>query len=136
MLASAASSCLAVRPAAGWTLYAPLTLQHGPVDGRSASSLMHIIGASSIMGSINIIVTILNMRAPGMTLMKMPMFVLDLADHRLPADRRHAGAGRRHDDDADRPSLRHELLQRRPVAVTRSCTSTCSGSSVTPRCTS
>ena len=35
---------------------------------------MHILGASSIMGSINIIVTILNMRAPGMTLMKMPMF--------------------------------------------------------------
>src|SRR5207253_1817650 len=36
---------------------------------------LHIMGASSIMGSINIIVTILNMRAPGMTLMKMPMFV-------------------------------------------------------------
>jgi cytochrome c oxidase subunit I len=35
---------------------------------------LHILGASSIMGSINIIVTILNMRAPGMTLMKMPMF--------------------------------------------------------------
>ena len=35
---------------------------------------MHIMGASSIMGAINIIVTILNMRAPGMTLMKMPMF--------------------------------------------------------------
>jgi cytochrome c oxidase subunit 1 len=35
---------------------------------------MHLMGASSIMGSINIIVTILNMRAPGMTLMKMPMF--------------------------------------------------------------
>ena len=33
---------------------------------------MHIMGASSIMGAINIIVTILNMRAPGMTLMKMP----------------------------------------------------------------
>ena len=33
------------------------------------------MGASSIMGSINIIATILNMRAPGMTLMKMPMFV-------------------------------------------------------------
>ncbi len=33
------------------------------------------MGASSIMGSINIITTILNMRAPGMTLMKMPMFV-------------------------------------------------------------
>jgi heme/copper-type cytochrome/quinol oxidase subunit 1 len=35
---------------------------------------LHILGASSIMGSINIIVTILNMRAPGMTLMKMPLF--------------------------------------------------------------
>ena len=33
------------------------------------------MGASSIMGSINIIATILNMRAPGMTLMKMPLFV-------------------------------------------------------------
>jgi cytochrome c oxidase subunit 1 len=36
---------------------------------------VHLMGASSIMGSINIIATILNMRAPGMTLMKMPMFV-------------------------------------------------------------
>ena len=36
---------------------------------------IHIMGASSIMGSINIITTILNMRAPGMTLMKMPLFV-------------------------------------------------------------
>ena len=60
-------------PAAGWTLYAPLTLQMGPsMDGGIFA--MHIMGASSIMGSINIIVTILNMRAPGMTLMKMPMF--------------------------------------------------------------
>ena len=36
---------------------------------------VHILGASSIMGSINIVTTILNMRAPGMTLMKMPLFV-------------------------------------------------------------
>ena len=35
---------------------------------------MHIMGASSIMGSINIITTILNLRAPGMTMMKMPLF--------------------------------------------------------------
>src|SRR5580698_7441741 len=60
-------------PAAGWTLSAPLTLQMGPsMDGGIFA--MHLMGASSIMGSINIIVTILNMRAPGMTLMKMPMF--------------------------------------------------------------
>jgi cytochrome c oxidase subunit I len=60
-------------PAAGWTLYAPLTLQMGP-SMDAAIFALHILGASSIMGSINIIVTILNMRAPGMTLMKMPMF--------------------------------------------------------------
>ena len=60
-------------PAAGWTLYAPLTLQMGPSMDAGIFA-MHLLGASSIMGSINIIVTILNMRAPGMTLMKMPMF--------------------------------------------------------------
>jgi cytochrome c oxidase subunit I len=60
-------------PAAGWTIYAPLTLQMGPSMDMAIFAL-HILGASSIMGSINIIVTILNMRAPGMTLMKMPMF--------------------------------------------------------------
>ncbi|HET7772784.1 MAG TPA: cbb3-type cytochrome c oxidase subunit I, partial [Burkholderiaceae bacterium] len=53
--------------AAGWTLYAPLSIQMGP-GMDLAIFAMHIMGASSIMGSINIIVTILNMRAPGMTL--------------------------------------------------------------------
>jgi cytochrome c oxidase subunit I len=57
--------------AAGWTLYAPLSVQMGMgMDWRS-SRAHH--GPQSIMGSINI-VTILNMRAPGMTLMKMPLF--------------------------------------------------------------
>jgi cytochrome c oxidase subunit 1 len=60
--------------AAGWTLYAPLTLQMG-IGMDMGIFALHILGASSIMGSINIITTILNMRAPGMTLMKMPMFV-------------------------------------------------------------
>ncbi len=61
-------------PAAGWTIYAPLTVQMGPGMDMGIFAL-HIMGASSIMGSINIITTILNMRAPGMSLMKMPMFV-------------------------------------------------------------
>ncbi len=61
-------------PAAGWTIYAPLSIQMGPGMDLGIFAL-HIMGASSIMGSINIITTILNMRAPGMTLMKMPMFV-------------------------------------------------------------
>jgi cytochrome c oxidase subunit 1 len=60
--------------AAGWTLYAPLSVQMGP-GMDLAIFAVHIMGASSIMGSINIITTILNMRAPGMPLMKMPMFV-------------------------------------------------------------
>jgi cytochrome c oxidase subunit I len=60
-------------PAAGWTIYAPLTVQMGPGMDMGIFAL-HIMGASSIMGSINIITTILNMRAPGMTLMKMPLF--------------------------------------------------------------
>ena len=60
--------------AAGWTLYAPLSTQMG-VGMDMAIFALHLLGVSSIMGSINIITTILNMRAPGMTLMKMPMFV-------------------------------------------------------------
>jgi len=60
-------------PASGWTIYAPLTMQMGPSLDMAIFAL-HIMGASSIMGAINIIVTILNMRAPGMTLMKMPLF--------------------------------------------------------------
>ena len=54
-------------------MYAPLSLQMG-ASMDAGIFAMHLMGASSIMGSINIIVTILNMRAPGMTLMKMPMF--------------------------------------------------------------
>src|SRR6202008_3382725 len=60
--------------AAGWTLYPPLSVQMGPGMDMAISPI-HILGVSSIMGSINIVTTILNMRAPGMTLMKMPMFV-------------------------------------------------------------
>jgi cytochrome c oxidase subunit 1 len=57
----------------GWTLYAPLSVQLGPGMDLTIFAV-HLLGASSIMGSINIITTILNMRAPGMTLMKMPLF--------------------------------------------------------------
>ncbi|RPH60993.1 MAG: cytochrome c oxidase subunit I, partial [Burkholderiales bacterium] len=59
--------------AAGWTLYAPLSVQMGPGMDLGIFAV-HIMGASSIMGSINIITTVLNMRAPGMSLMKMPLF--------------------------------------------------------------
>jgi cytochrome c oxidase subunit 1 len=60
----------------GWTIYAPLSTsgQPGPAMDFAILSL-HIAGASSILGAINFITTIFNMRAPGMTLHKMPLFV-------------------------------------------------------------
>lgn len=60
----------------GWTIYPPLSgkLGHpGPAMDFLIFAL-HIAGASSILGAINLITTILNMRAPGMTLHKMPLF--------------------------------------------------------------
>ncbi|MBA44449.1 MAG: cytochrome c oxidase subunit I [Magnetococcales bacterium] len=63
--------------AAGWTIYPPLTsAQYSPGAGIDMWILaVHLAGASSILGAINFIVTIMNMRASGMTLMKMPLFV-------------------------------------------------------------
>ncbi|HEX7650476.1 MAG TPA: cytochrome c oxidase subunit I [Noviherbaspirillum sp.] len=60
----------------GWTMYAPLSTygQPGPAVDMAILS-MHLAGASSILGAINFITTIFNMRAPGMTLHKMPLFV-------------------------------------------------------------
>jgi cytochrome c oxidase subunit 1 len=60
----------------GWTLYPPLstTGQPGPAMDYAILSV-HLAGASSILGAINFITTIFNMRAPGMTLHKMPLFV-------------------------------------------------------------
>lgn len=61
----------------GWTVYPPLA----GIESHSGGSVdlaifsLHVAGVSSIMGSINFIVTILNMRAPGLTLIRMPLFV-------------------------------------------------------------
>ena len=61
----------------GWTIYPPLsstTGQPGPAVDLAIFSL-HLAGASSILGAANFITTIFNMRAPGMTLHRMPLFV-------------------------------------------------------------
>ncbi|HJZ32187.1 MAG TPA: cytochrome c oxidase subunit I [Hyphomicrobiaceae bacterium] len=61
---------------AGWTFYAPLSTSGHPGPAPDFAILaLHIAGASSILGAINFITTIFNMRAPGMTLHKMPLFV-------------------------------------------------------------
>jgi cytochrome c oxidase subunit 1 len=61
----------------GWTIYPPLSASIGhpgmAVDFGILS--LHLAGASSILGAINFITTIFNMRAPGMTMHKMPLFV-------------------------------------------------------------
>jgi cytochrome c oxidase subunit 1 len=62
-------------PNFGWTFYAPLSTTYAPPSVTFFIFGVHVMGASSIMGSINIIATVMNMRAPGMTYMKMPMFV-------------------------------------------------------------
>src|ERR1700719_3290776 len=60
----------------GWTMYAPLSTTGSPGPAMDfAIFSIHIAGASSILGAINFITTIFNMRAPGMTLHKMPLFV-------------------------------------------------------------
>ncbi|MBI1214186.1 MAG: cytochrome c oxidase subunit I [Alphaproteobacteria bacterium] len=58
----------------GWTIYPPLSEQLGPAVDMAIFAL-HLAGASSILGAANFITTIFNMRAPGMTLHRMPLFV-------------------------------------------------------------
>ncbi|ABE64371.1 Cytochrome-c oxidase [Nitrobacter hamburgensis X14] len=59
----------------GWTLYAPLSTSGHPGPSVDFVILsLHLAGASSILGAINFITTIFNMRAPGMTMHKMPLF--------------------------------------------------------------
>ncbi|MFA5592811.1 MAG: cytochrome c oxidase subunit I [Micavibrio sp.] len=60
----------------GWTLYPPLAsnLGHSGLSVDMAIFAVHLAGASSILGAANFITTVFNMRAPGMTLHKMPLF--------------------------------------------------------------
>nr|ATX61936.1 cytochrome c oxidase subunit 1 [Tremella fuciformis]ATX62027.1 cytochrome c oxidase subunit 1 [Tremella fuciformis] len=61
----------------GWTVYVPLAgiQSHSGGSVDLAIFSLHLSGVSSMLGGMNIITTILNMRAPGMTLHKMPLFV-------------------------------------------------------------
>lgn len=61
-------------PNFGWTMYAPLATTYGPASTDYLILAIHLMGLSSLMGAINIIVTLLNLRTPGMTMMKMPIF--------------------------------------------------------------
>ncbi len=58
----------------GWVLYPPLSTSEAGMSMDLAIFAVHVSGASSILGAINMITTFLNMRAPGMTLFKVPLF--------------------------------------------------------------
>ena len=58
----------------GWVLYPPLSTNEAGISMDLAIFAVHVSGASSILGAINMITTFLNMRAPGMTLHKVPLF--------------------------------------------------------------
>ncbi|MEE8351899.1 MAG: cytochrome c oxidase subunit I [Rhodospirillales bacterium] len=64
-------------PGTGWTVYPPLSnATYQPGAGVDFGILsLHLAGASSVLGAINFITTIFNMRAPGMTMHRMPLFV-------------------------------------------------------------
>ncbi|MEZ0223811.1 MAG: cytochrome c oxidase subunit I [Alphaproteobacteria bacterium] len=61
----------------GWTVYPPLSNKaaHPGPSVDMAIFALHLAGASSILGAANFITTIFNMRAPGMTLHRMPLFI-------------------------------------------------------------
>jgi cytochrome c oxidase subunit 1 len=62
-------------PDFGWTFYAPLSTIYGPTSTDFFIFSIHMLGLSSILAALNVVVTIFNMRAPGMTWMKLPLFV-------------------------------------------------------------
>ncbi|PZV18015.1 MAG: cytochrome c oxidase subunit I [Leptolyngbya sp.] len=68
------SSFFVGAPGAGWTSYPPLSLVYNKPGEMIWILSLLILGTSSILGAVNFLVTILKMRAPGMTLNKMPLF--------------------------------------------------------------
>jgi len=71
------SSFFFTAPNSGWFAYAPLTtVQYGPSQAMDFYVVgLLILGISSVAASLNFAVTIINMRAPGMTMMRLPVFV-------------------------------------------------------------
>ena len=138
--------------AAGWTSYPPLSVVQEAAPGSGPAQTFWLlgvtfVGVSSMMGSVNYMTTIIQMRAPGMTMFRLPMTIWGDVHHGDPAGLRPAGAdrGRLHAVDrshaGDRllPARRPGRQQRdcRPAAAgSRCCGSTCSGSTRTRPSTS
>lgn len=72
-----ASALVEVGAGTGWTVYPPLSslASHSGPSVDLAIFSLHLSGISSILGSINFIATVFNMRAPGMSMHRLPLFV-------------------------------------------------------------
>lgn len=69
------SPVLGDMPDVGWTAYPPYSIESKGIGLDLWVTSVHILGLSSILGAINTIVTTFNMRAPGMTMNRIPLFV-------------------------------------------------------------
>jgi len=71
------SALVEIGAGTGWTVYPPLSsiASHSGASVDLAIFSLHVSGASSILGALNFITTILNMRGPGMTMHRLPLFV-------------------------------------------------------------
>ena len=100
-------------PEAGWWSYPPLSsIQFSPSGGQDAwIFLIHLTGISSLLGAINFYATIVNMRAPGMSWGRMPLFVWAILVYAILLIIALPVVGRGGHDAADRPALRHPLLR-------------------------
>ena len=120
----------------GWTFYTPYSTVFSNTNVIPAGLGIFVAGFSSILTGLNFIVTIHKMRAPGLTWFRLPLFVWAhyatsliqiLGTPVIAVD--HPAGGRR-------AALPPRLLRPDARAATRSCSSTCSGSTRTRRSTS
>ncbi len=120
----------------GWTFYTPYSTAFSNTNVIAAGVGIFITGFSSILTGLNFIVTIHKMRAPGLTWFRLPLFVwAHYATSLIQILGTPGGRG-------DHPARGHgaglplRLLRSRPGAAIPSSSSTCSGSTRTPRSTS
>ena len=129
--------------AAGWTTYAPLSTNVGtPGSGQTlVVAAIFVTGVATIMGGINYVTTVIRLRAPGMTYMRMPLTVWGLWLTAILNVLFVPVLGSAALLLFARPRLRHAVLHRRVIggraaAAIRFSSSTSSGSSATQRSTS
>ena len=119
----------------GWTGYAPLNEQAN-MGMDAYIAFFALVGVSMTLLGLNMLATVITMRAPGMTWGRLPIFVWGDGDDLRPDAARRAGP------HLDAPHARRSTARRRPASSTsrraaaRTSTRTSSGSSATPRSTS